>query len=856
RQTLEPAGSVPARSGFISPAKLGDFSSPYLSPLFDSSNELKGNLGTRGLIYISRGASFGSIARLLRYAAAALILCTLPNVLFADGSEAINIGVTVRSDKPAPVLDLVVSPVVGSGVVNLTWTEPNGNLGPVIERPALYEIKVSSTGNINNQADFDSARPLSDFSPTVPPVPGTPGGVMIMSIMNLTPDTTYYFAVRAYDPGGRPGWWVRIPALGFNVDNYTAAGNLPPLAPWGLTATSGLAKITLNWDASIEYDIDFYRIYKSSISEESVVAFSTTSVNVFVDTHVVIGTTYYYKLTAQDNAGLEGSTSTAVSGVATIAPPVQIPANFRVIGKTTESITWGWDNVSDEEGYRIYSSTGQVGLVGQVGADVTIWEETGLSANIRATRVVRAFNYSEISGDSNSAFAYTLANTPLDLAVTSVTHYQAFLAWGTNGNSVETAYNVYRSTNGQPFVEIDTVVGTSTYADVELSPFTTYYYKLTATNGDGVSSMFTATIGTFTAVAPDLVPPKAPVGLYGELSSNDTIFTLYWSSVTQNVQGSTETIDGYNVYRSTRATSDFVKLTTSTIVQQVYHDLVGGTLYYYRVTAVDLSGNESEYSMTIDSGLRISAIANDGVTRLSIPAQLLVNVKEELNAEVVLEANDKDEEEQGIVFRSVEFVVKREDTGEVVTNFLLPTPEAEVVLHYSIVAGKVVNGYQSASRTPQVTQGSIDEATAAQNMGLYWNDGVKWVKLGGKVDMVNHTVTKKIAHLGHFQLRKVARAQGFLIDKSGQSHKIFTPNGDGWNDHVIFRYENPEGLSVDGKIYDLTGAYVAKLKQGTASDSIMWDGKDDSGNTVRSGIYIFQIKAGGKLFNGTVVVAR
>lgn len=87
--------------------------------------------------------------------------------------------------------------------------------------------------------------------------------------------------------------------------------------------------------------------------------------------------------------------------------------------------------------------------------------------------------------------------------------------------------------------------------------------------------------------------------------------------------------------------------------------------------------------------------------------------------------------------------------------------------------------------------------------------------------------------------------------------RIFTPNGDGANDKVGFHFDNPEDLPVDGVVYDLNGAKVADLKPGTDPASLLlWDGKDNDGQTVAGGIYIYQIEYQGKHATGTVVVAR
>ena len=86
--------------------------------------------------------------------------------------------------------------------------------------------------------------------------------------------------------------------------------------------------------------------------------------------------------------------------------------------------------------------------------------------------------------------------------------------------------------------------------------------------------------------------------------------------------------------------------------------------------------------------------------------------------------------------------------------------------------------------------------------------------------------------------------------------RIFTPNGDGANDKARFELDNPEQLPVGGSVFDLSGARVASLQQGTNPDTLLWDGKDVDGQTVAGGIYIYQIEFQGKTATGTVVVAR
>ena len=85
------------------------------------------------------------------------------------------------------------------------------------------------------------------------------------------------------------------------------------------------------------------------------------------------------------------------------------------------------------------------------------------------------------------------------------------------------------------------------------------------------------------------------------------------------------------------------------------------------------------------------------------------------------------------------------------------------------------------------------------------------------------------------------------------SNRVLTPNGDKKNDKVVFKFDNDADLEFSGKIFDLRGALVAYMSQGT--DSLQWDGKRN-GRVVPSGIYIYRIWAQDKVFTGTLIVLR
>ena len=80
------------------------------------------------------------------------------------------------------------------------------------------------------------------------------------------------------------------------------------------------------------------------------------------------------------------------------------------------------------------------------------------------------------------------------------------------------------------------------------------------------------------------------------LSGTGTLVTAHNASLTWNP--STSTVAGYYIYRSSVSGGPYAKLTSSLDSGTAYTDssVQSGTTYYYVVTAVDSSGNESAYS--------------------------------------------------------------------------------------------------------------------------------------------------------------------------------------------------------------------------------------------------------------------
>jgi len=152
-------------------------------------------------------------------------------------------------------------------------------------------------------------------------------------------------------------------------------------------------------------------------------------------------------------------------------------------------------------------------------------------------------------------------------------------------------------------------------------------------------------------------------------------------------------------------------------------------------------------------------------------------------------------------------------------------------------------------------------------------------QLGGRIDEYSDVVRlewKQERHSEECPTRKKEYSIGTLksarpIDNSFYSEsfnitrilpdKIFTPNGDGWNDYLEIQYDNPYDALVKGKIYDIKGRLVADMKKDEREgiDRLIWDGNGLNDNPVTGGLYIYQVEVSGpenKVIKGTIILVK
>ena len=84
----------------------------------------------------------------------------------------------------------------------------------------------------------------------------------------------------------------------------------------------------------------------------------------------------------------------------------------------------------------------------------------------------------------------------------------------------------------------------------------------------------------------------------------------------------------------------------------------------------------------------------------------------------------------------------------------------------------------------------------------------------------------------------------------------FTPNGDGYNDYAEFIFLESENPNPVIQIFNLRGIQMHELV-GRTGEPYQWDGKDNHGNDVEPGVYIYIFRSeGNQASNGTITLIR
>ncbi|WP_337062108.1 pectinesterase family protein [Kineococcus sp. G2] len=313
---------------------------------------------------------------------------------------------------------------------------------------------------------------------------------------------------------------------------------------------------------------------------------------------------------APTTGGTTGGTGTSTADTTAPAAVRSLKAKGSTSGV---SLSWSKGSEKDLAGYRVYRATADGEF--QLLTTATSAKHTdksapaGFTSTYRVTAVDRAGNESAPVSASALRRDKTDPGAPTGLVATADADGIA-LDWADGTDADLAGYVVSRATGSSSSFKAltGTPVTASAWKDASAVPGTAYTYRVTAVDLSGNDSR-AASAG---AVLPDGVAPAAVRSLKAKASTGGV--SLSWS------KGSEKDLAGYRVYRAATADGPFELVGTPASAKFSDRTAPAGVFSHYRVTAVDVSGNESP--ATAVTGLREDRTAPAAPTALVATADL------------------------------------------------------------------------------------------------------------------------------------------------------------------------------------------------------------------------------------------
>jgi hypothetical protein len=293
--------------------------------------------------------------------------------------------------------------------------------------------------------------------------------------------------------------------------------------------------------------------------------------------------TYYLSVMSEGKYGDVGQytiSGTAAAPAGVLAAPTSLTATS---SSTAVTLSWA-DNSTSESGSVVQRSNDGGATwfnVATVGANVTSYQDAPISAGASAQYRVYAFDATTVSDFSNVVTVMTPPTVPTNVAAKALSSTQVSVTWSlTDGAS---SYMVQRSTDGVNWVQVANASCTcGSFTDEGVVANTTYYYRVAAWNGGGVSA-YSAPAET---VTPKLLVPNAPSALVATRVGKGKIALKWVDNATNETGFRIEySTDGVKWSLLANAGADVTSYTAG--------GLRRGKTYQFRICATNAAGSSA-----------------------------------------------------------------------------------------------------------------------------------------------------------------------------------------------------------------------------------------------------------------------
>ncbi len=261
-----------------------------------------------------------------------------------------------------------------------------------------------------------------------------------------------------------------------------------------------------------------------------------------------------------------------LAGCAMFVAPAPKDLSATALSSNSIQLTWN----STAKTFVVYRSLFNGNFAEVATVQSTSYTDKGLNPSTTYFYQVKAKNQYGLSNPSNVASATTLMLPPQApvLNVTSFSTNTISLSWSED-KKVDN-FTIYRAIKNSAFAQLTTLQGNIfNYSDKNLTPETTYSYKIVASNKGG-NSPFSNVVVQMTNGLPPLPPSNLSVTDFSTNSIN-----LSWENP--------KNITGLEIYQST-SQSTMVKTLPASSTTYIATNLLSSTLYTFKLRAFNKWG--------------------------------------------------------------------------------------------------------------------------------------------------------------------------------------------------------------------------------------------------------------------------
>jgi fibronectin type 3 domain-containing protein/TolB-like protein len=396
--------------------------------------------------------------------------------------------------------------------------------------------------------------------------------------------------------------------------------------PVNVQKRAGNNRVFLNWDEPPGMETAGYEVFRSNSESGPFARIVRITQSEYLDQDLDRNTTYYYKIRAFNNRGLQSDFSPVISAESALTPnpPVILKAEGHI---RSVQLTWSPSPMASDDplklkGYKLYRAKVPQGPYKEVanvpGTDLGIGADasTTLDKLFKVSYLGRgladgedyyyrltAYNEKNLESDFSPCIKSTTILVVSGLTARGDMIREIKLAWGVVDSPFITGYYVYRSTSEtggfKKIKKIDAPTSEKkiNYTDNEgLSDKTRYYYRITAFEESDSETLPSVSVSAVTKGTPPT--PKGLKAQNGQVKMVDLRWTI----------NPEEEVEGYNLYWSKEKTGKYVllKRIDSRSINSFTHGggnekIEDNRIYYYTMTSFNKVDVESVRAETVSA---------------------------------------------------------------------------------------------------------------------------------------------------------------------------------------------------------------------------------------------------------------